>query len=335
MRYTDYSRTATDWVCPRARYWGYEQAGIGVSPVEPEQALSFGIAIAAAAQAIREGKTVPAYTGSPPWSALYAGLTDAYRTRIWPEWSRDYELVAAEIEVQKPLAAGIVYQVRPDAVVRRRSDRTHWIMQDKTTSQSPQNFAGQWAKHAELHATALVTGESLGIDVAGTFVQGWYKGYQKQGTLYSPLAYCWLKPAQPGVGKPQPSFEYRAGWPRVPITDLDVPTWVKSLPDALIRNQFPITQPIPLRRDFAQTYLEQVCQREQQIAAWRAAASDEATVRQQFPQHFTNCHEFSVYRRPCAWHDCCWAPMVTRDPMASGLFVQRTPHHAPEREGQA
>ena len=49
-----------------------------------------------------------------------------------------------------------------------------------------------------------------------------------------------------------------------------------------------------------------------------------------FPQHFMHCDEFSKYRRPCAFRECCWAPTVGRDPIGSGLFTKRIPHHAAE-----
>ena len=98
MRYTDHSRTVTDWTCPRARYWEYEHEGTGLAPIEKDIALSFGSAIADAAEAILQGQAVPCYSGALPWSALYAGLTEAYRTRIWPAWAAHSDIVATDVE---------------------------------------------------------------------------------------------------------------------------------------------------------------------------------------------------------------------------------------------
>ena len=335
VRYTDHSRTVTDQTCPTARYWEYEYQGRGLAPIEKDIALSFGSTIAEAAQAIREGEPTRLYHGGLPWSALYMGLTEAYRTRIWPKWQEQYALVATEVECELLLSPDVTYQARPDAIVKRLSDETYWYIQDKTSSLSPENFSNGWDKLAELHATAKAIEHSLGLKISGAYVQGWYKGYQKTGTLYSPLAYCWLKPGQPGVGKPQPSFEYRPGWPRVPITELDVAAWVKSLPEPVIQQQFPVTAPILIRRDLADRYLGQVLRRELDIKLMLGDVKmTEEEKRLKFPQHFSHCDEFSKYRRPCTFRDCCWAPSVQRDPIVSQMFVWREGHHAGERRQQ-
>lgn len=330
MRFTDHSRTVTDWTCPRARYWGYEHEGRGVQPIEPVIELSFGDAIAKAAEAIRTGQPVPSYGGPLPWAALYQGLTEAYRTVVWPSWQQQFVLVHAEIECELVLSPDVTYQARPDAIVQRLSDQTYWYIQDKTTSLNPENFTKGWEKHPELHATALAVEKKLGLQLSGAYVQGWYKGYPKAGTLYSPLAYCWLKPGQPGISKPQPSFEYRAGWPRVAITEVGVEGWVKSLPVPLVLQQFPVTQAIMLRRDLAEAYLKQTLRRELDLKLWHEGTDSPEEHRSHFPQHFNQCDEWSKYRRPCSWRDCCWAPGVQRDPVGSGLYVIRQPHHEPE-----
>ena len=336
MRFTDHSRTETDQTCPRARYWGYDYNGHGLNPIEKDINLTFGDAMAQAAEAIRHDQPVKAYGGPLPWAALYAGLTEAYRTRIWPQWCKNYRLIATEVECTLPLSPDVTYMARPDAVVQRVSDDTYWYIQDKTSSLSPDNFGSGWDKLPELHATAKAVKHTPGYDISGAIVQGWYKGYLKNNTLYSPLAYCWVKLGQPGVSKPQLSLEYRAGWSREPITKFDAPAWVKSLPEPIIQQQFPVSAPIMIRPDLADTYLAQVLRREEQIRDWadEEFGPIEHTRNEMFPQHFHHCDEWSKYRRPCAFRDCCWAPTVGRDPIGSGLFIRRVSHHAPERDAK-
>jgi len=240
-------------------------------------------------------------------------------------WHWDAELIAAELECTLQLAPDVTYMARPDAVIKR-DDGTYWYVQDKTTSQRPDEFCKGWTTHAELHATALAVEQTCGIEISGAYVQGLYKGYPKNGTLYSPLAYVWAKLAQPGVGKNQYSWEYRSGWERVPITTLDVGAWIQSLPEAIIQQQFPVAGPISINRDLAKTYLAQVRVREQDIKLW----STSPQFKEKFPQHFMHCDEYSKYRRPCAWRDCCWSPVVGRDPIGSGMYQERIPHHTPE-----
>jgi hypothetical protein len=49
---------------------------------------------------------------------------------------------------------------------------------------------------------------------------------------------------------------------------------------------------------------------------------------QHFPMHTRGCD----YPTRCQFQDICWNPEVARDPLASGLFAPRHPHHELERE---
>jgi hypothetical protein len=51
---------------------------------------------------------------------------------------------------------------------------------------------------------------------------------------------------------------------------------------------------------------------------------------ERFPMHIRACD----YPSKCQFQDICWNPEVARDPLASGLYVPREPHHEPERERQ-
>lgn len=331
MRYTDRSRTEADWVCPRSRYWQYEHDGLGIVGVEPNPDLTFGAAIALAAQMIRMEQRPAEVMLPAPYHALYAGLAEAYRSLIWPSTLQQFDVIATELECTLELAPDVLYSARPDAILRRKSDSTLWYFEDKTTSQNPEQFCKQWDKMVQLHASAVVAEGVLKEPIAGAYVQGWYKGYQKAGTFYSPLAYAWCKRAQPGLGKDVWSPTYRVGWERRAITDQGVAAWVSDLPKTLVQDQFPITPPIMIRRDLVKAYFEQVVEREQAIAE---IPIDSNNMTMLFPQHFSNCDEYSKFRRACAYKDCCWAPTVRRDPVGSGLYVKREPHHAAEQIAQ-
>jgi hypothetical protein len=54
----------------------------------------------------------------------------------------------------------------------------------------------------------------------------------------------------------------------------------------------------------------------------------EVFLDERFPMHTRACD----YPTKCQYQDVCWNPTVGRDPLASGLFVPRQPHHELERE---
>lgn len=327
MRYTDRSRTETDWTCPRARFWEYEYQGRGLRPVEPNADLTFGLTIAALVEQVRQGQQPPLRVGTQE-DVLASGLIEAYRTRIWPEWLNEYELMGTELECTWPLTADLTYMARPDAVLKRKSDETYWYLDDKTTSQRAENWAKQWDKAVQMHATGIAIEHTTGWPIMGSLVQGWVKGYQKGGTIYSPLCHAWCKEGQPGMTKDQWKAEYVYGWPRRVISHYPggVAAWVKQLPLAVVLQQFPVAGPIMLRRDLVEIYVDELVRREDEMR------SPQASMARVFPHRFSQCDEFGKFRRPCAHRDCCWAPTVGRDPVGSGMFTWREPHHQPEKE---
>jgi len=331
MRFTDYTRTSLDDTCPKARYWGFEYQGRGLSPVEPNEALAFGLAIARGAMLVRQGwRTWAAGEQSTDQDILQAGLLEAYRTIVWPRWMREFELLHTEVEVGIQLTPDLFYMARPDAVIRRKADQTVWILSDKTTSLSADTFVRLWDKSVQNHAECVAVERTLGLTVSGFYTQGWVKGYTKDRTIYSPLCYGWVKEGQLGLTKDQWREKYVYGWERRRIDrytpllgweDGGIVGWVTQLPVEVVNAQFPVAGPIPVRRDLVDTYLQQIALREGELMTPLAA----------FPQRFHQCDEFGKFRRPCTFRDCCWSPVVGRDPLGSGLYQVREPHHDPEK----
>lgn len=330
MRYVDSSRVAADWVCPKARYWGYHHGGIGLATVEPNSDLQFGLAIAEGVEILRSApKDWGVKLEDSDAAVLAAGLLVAYKLNIWPKWVDEYELVATELECLIKLSSDVTYMARPDAVLKRRSDGTVWVLSDKTTSLNPENFLRIWDKAAQNHAECIAVEHTLGLTVSGFLTQGWYKGYKKLNTIYSPLCYGWAREGTVGLTATQWSAEYKAGWTRRRISEFPggVEAWVKKLPKEVINNQFPLAGPFMVRRDLVKEYLAQVLHREQTITL--AEGGLEVVV---YPKHFSNCDDFSKYHRACEFKECCWSGTVGRDPIGSGLYKRREPHHKIELE---
>ena len=338
MRYLDASRIAADWICPRSRYWGYEFEGGGITPIEPNADLQFGQRIAAQVQRIRDKQPLVAAEATNE-GVLEMGLLLAYTSTIWPLWDAEYEVIATELECAQPLGSALTYLARPDAVLRRRSDGTIWVLSDKTTSLPAATFCQQWQKAVQNHAECVLVEHQLGVTVSGYFTQGWYKGYKKADTIYSPLAFAWCRQGATALTKDVWLAEYKYGWPRRRIDAYPggIAAWIRQLPAELIHAQFPVAGPTLLRRDMVEAYLTQVTIRDETIVDGQGQR--ELDIQKQlswlYPQHFANCDEYGKYRRPCAFRECCWVPSIGLDPLASGLYIKRIPHHDQERLTQA
>jgi hypothetical protein len=86
--------------------------------------------------------------------------------------------------------------------------------------------------------------------------------------------------------------------------------------------------------DELRDWIEQVEYQEREIAEHVAqveAASDEEERRTKLNQFFPMARKSCVYPSMCPFEPLCFGSEdLRRDPLGSGKFVQRTPHHVPE-----
>lgn len=323
MRYTDRSRIVLDWTCRRARYWGYEYQSKGLAPQTPNKDLAFGIAMAEVTANIKLGKPWSLDAFSPSMKDVGEALGLGYEHIIWPGWLKEFDLVEVEAEKPKRLAPELIYNSRPDTVMRRKSDGSLWYgPEDKTTAWVDSLL--NYAKDIQLHATALCLEEVNGEPVAGALVQGLYKGFIKEEKLYHPLVWAYYKEGLAGIVPDQWSTKWVRGWERANTATYPGGrlAWIKKQTESVIAECFPCSPPIMLRRDLAESYFAQTLLREQEIAE----AAGSLSV---FSQNFSQCDQFSKGRSPCQFKDLCWSPTAQKYPLS--LYKFREPHH-PEGE---
>ena len=360
MRFTDRSRTELDWKCPRARYWSTEHGGIGLSPVADAPELVFGkalheafdrfarhvgpgtpieaLALPLRAELLRDlAPLFPDFTRAQELAVIGEGLLRAFALVTWPQLMRDYEVVSPEVEVTYPLSPSVTFMARPDLILRRRDDHTFWYIEYKTTSSNEDRWINAWLKAVQLHSGVFAARATLRLPIEGAIVVGLYKGYadrRREGQRRSPFAYCWRTDDVPGVLAPKIAYEARRqkGWFLAPTWDLPIPfaTYVREMPEGLLREQLPQTPPIFLREDMVETFFAQRAMREERLAEWHAAGAPASALDSLFPQQFSQCSPGWGYS--CAFADACWLPHIGAAPLESGSFVQRVPHHAPERD---
>jgi hypothetical protein len=125
------------------------------------------------------------------------------------------------------------------------------------------------------------------------------------------------------------------GWRRIDV-EQDYPggqaAWVQAWGEEILQ-LFPQTQPILLNQEILDATLEQADWREREIAASRLVMlgdSEErvkgAALNRFFPQNFKQCRP--AWGFDCDFKRCCWQPEIGVDPVGSGLYEPRIPHHS-------
>lgn len=335
MAFTDRSRIELGWLCPRARYLGYEFNGIGLAPLTDNKDLNFGKLMADQVAAIKLGN-IPNTDefANPEEKALAAALLTGYKEIVWPRWLREYEVVAIEQEMPLQLTDWLTYNSRPDTITKRKRDNTYWYgPEDKTTAWVDSLL--NYGNNIQLHATAVCIENNMPeVQIAGCLVQGLYKGFVKEAKLYHPMVYAYRKEGRPGIVPDQWSAKWVRGWERTPTQYYPggVSAWIKQMSEEDLAGVFPTSEPVTIKRPLVNSYLAQVVQRESEIEQWRkeGAKTDDETLNRVFPQHFNQCDSFSKGRAACQFKEACFSPTAKKFPLT--FYKYRNPHHTNELE---
>lgn len=338
IRLVDRSRVELDWTCPRARFWSTEFEGRGIAPQDSRTELIFGSTLHGAFATVLSGAMAdPALLAASIRTELLTvdsnlaligeGLFWAFLRYFHPWLMQQYEVVSLEKEVTLHLGESIYLMVKPDCILRRKADRTLWYVEWKTTGFNNEKWINSWRSAIQLHAGCVAIERELGEELAGSMVVGLYKGYKSNGTLYSPLVAAYYKAGVPGVIPDQWRLEWTKGWERTSLQFYPggMQAWVKQLALEKVRELFPTTPAIPVNREMVESFVQQQFYRERQILEY---ANGNWALDEVFPQHFRSCTP--AFGNACPFRDACWCPTVGEDPLASGLYRRREPHHQME-----
>lgn len=379
LRWVDRSRITADWKCSRARYLNYEFDGTGITADVTSIELFMGTvihdALAAIAEAHIAGKvdidTIATAAGlsireslapegadgdtqnyANEQACLVEGMIRGFYRHVWPRlMAPGWKVIAIEREVVKTLGGDRRLMSKPDLILEDPEGSWHYV-EYKSTSYVRKNWVDSWQTAVQLHSGCAAVEETLGTPVTSVLVQGLYKGYESYGRQNSPFCYVYVKAANPPFSKEIVSYEYQAGYRRVPVWERPggIAAHVAAMPEEILTNQFPQVPPIFIKQEVVDRFLAQTDHRERQIqdaiayigaidtihkreaeagmtpdpeeAGRKIAALDET-----FPQSFDQCDPF--VGRSCQFKRLCHGQVD--DPLTQG-FQRREPHHTPERE---
>lgn len=364
-----YSKTGvtTDWRCPRSRYLGYEYDGKGLSNNTTSLELHLGSilhdGLSAIADATQAGNPVDIdlITNTAAASmkmslmdaidgevqdlefaceqgALAEGILRGFHKYMWPILMSQYPIIKL---VEVPMIYkhdGLGFMARPDLVLQDEAGQ-NWYLEYKSTSSKKDAWFQSWDTSIQVHSTIRAIEEHLGEPVTGVIIQGLYKGYESYGKQSSPFCYCYRRAGNPPFTEDQISYEYRSGFKRYPIWELPggVKKWVESMPDEILAEQFPQTQPIFINHDLIEDFFRQRALREYEIASTLSVLGDDevrddvkqAMIDSVFPQRFDQC--VPSFGKPCAFKKICHGPK-DMNPLENGYKYRSEDHLAPFRE---
>ncbi len=259
----------------------------------------------------------------------------------------EYRVVAIEPELRTTLWSNQDYEVvlmmRPDAVLERRQDGALLQWELKTKQSITSNWINGWEHNLQLVAQQLGIQEyarQSGLSdrsLAGAFIEALIKGRRERdesdGLIkqQSPLIYAYSKPGDGLLVQDQLSPSWKKGWRKSLTSDfLPLEEWIfNRLPSEVTAIKAVIVPPIQPSADEIHQAAEQwgmaAIADYEHAAALRAAPEQqqEHLLNQYFAQNTEHCFRYGK----CKAYELCWQPGVAADPVGSGLFQTRVPHH--------
>jgi len=288
---------------------------------------------------------------------LIAALALAWWRARAAYWRDNFRTVEApERELRLQLTEDVILMGRLDWVVERIADGRKFVVNWKTTSDASARWLKDFATDSQILTEAYAAEQALGLEISGVIIEGLVKGRRytpqgegKQPYQVTPLLYAYKRPANPPL---EPTADYRheytrqkgyvrtAIWedPDLGATEIErLANWVQWLPLEVVEAQIATPEPILRAPDRVQHKIVQIIGIEQRVAEGAEEVNrhthpfDAEGLDFHFPQNERACNW--SFGRGCPFYDICWMPDVGADPIGSGKFMARDPHH-PEMQDE-
>lgn len=296
-------------------------------------------------------------------AALIEALIFGWTRAILPGLLEKFDILAVEEEMLLPMSDRVHLMVRQDLVVRRKSDHKLFVRDFKTAATMTDNSAQEYANSVQMAIGTLAAEKRFGEPVSGYYIDVLLKGqwageYNVESGDYSgprrqrsSLIYGFRKEANPPVWEEdwQYKWKYRGEdgknhtlgklYTKSPVWEtVGVEYWVYTMPLPTLWENFIEIGPFERQNLLVRQYLASAAEEEERWISkvWEAGTEFEADWRSEgqqellsklFPRSY-NCHS---YGSRCSMYDICFrTPGVWEDPLASGKYITRVPHHAPE-----
>lgn len=341
----DRSGCETDDDCGM-RYWMNRiEGGLGVVPLDESPYLTVGKEVhedfsmlakledlseanlaAIAAEMIHTAAVDPILI--PKMEALYrrVGWMAAWGLFMEPQVRATYDTVFMEDELvldRTPLWIAVT----PDRILRNRTTGRLVYYEYKSTISSSRKWLDSWIYAIQLHLGLKAVEEELQETPAFAQIIGLMKGdtYGKSGHLSHPYVWAWFHEAK---GTWSHTYQAAAGWAARPVWEYPggPVAWVRECGEDVARSQFPHTMPIFLNNEMVQDFIVARTHRAEEIASVKDQCRTDITARNRyFRKKIKTCRP--PFGDACPYLMACWHAPTAADPLASGRFKPREPHH--------
>lgn len=336
---TDRTTIETDWLCGAKRWWYKEEGGDGIVPVKEAIYYEVGRDIHSDMERLLNGESINEIIRFEGIN-LHAEITDqlvlerifrrmgwavAFATYILPTLIEKYDVISLEKELildRTPLWIACT----PDVLLRRKSDGRLIYRDYKSVKMLGKSWMDHWPYAIQMHIGLKAIEEELGEVPAYAEVMGLRKGEDRKGKLMHP--YVW---AYWDEKKDLWQHDYKYGLVLRPVWEYPggIEEWVKFLGRDVAIGQFPLSKPIFLDERLLNRTITERILREQEVREVKYTAQLDPNFRAlYFRQNFSEC--LPSFGDPCPYLACCHNASVELNPLASGDFIKRTPHHEVE-----
>lgn len=294
-----------------------------------------------------------------------------FQALIWGWWKvvlpgllRDFELVAIEQEFELE-HKGVVIMTRPDLVLRSRETGKLRIRDFKTAGSISDQYIKEYQESVQMAVSCLaaesVLGEPVSLYELDVLLkgdrrrdynpeEGDYTGPRRQN---SPLCYAYRRPGSPPLQEEdwQPKWRYKGvdgknhvlgrAYRKEPIWEtFSAKAWVEKLGPA-VAESYLLIGPYHRQDVLLRHFMEEISASELAVVdklwslydleeqhGW-ASEEFQVALSRAFPRSY-NCHD--DFGHTCQFYDICFRRDGWQDPLGTGLFVPRRPHHEPERQ---
>ena len=332
-------RTAEEVVelCGMKYYWYRVHGERGIVPVEEEEYFITGRGLHEDLEGFAQGKTTEEVLfslGALPPGATQIELENFSRRLGWvaawgvyvePLLRNDFAEVSYESEYildRSPLWVAI----RPDRIQRRKGGGLVY-REWKSTSTIKREWVDHWTYAIQVHLGLAAIKEELGEEIEYGQVTGFYKGFNRDGRLVHPYVWAYFKGGEW-------SHEYKYGWEHRPVWEYEngMLDWVRRCGKEVADKQFIWSAPVFLDERKVEEWVAVRKFRHHEIElAKNWAKINPVTRRRIFKPASIHCRP--AYGPACPYLAACHNYTVNSDPVGSGLYKPRTPHHEIELVG--
>lgn len=276
--------------------------------------------------------------------ALAEGLARVWTIHKLPKLLQDYKVIEVEREHRIPFGKEMEMLSRIDGVLQRRSDDALFAGPEfKTTGWMSEDYVESWRYSVQTLSHCLDVKHVYGEFPSGVLMEFLYKGVKRKDkdggyNYYSPLVRAYMR--QDDISG-QKEFGFDGGlarrkeWVTIEPYTMGMEHWVTQLPEEVIDTILFSTIVYRSPRELDE-WVKQVEIRQYKIATALGLLNDgepsvegaDDIMASVFPARLDNFCYSNQYKKKCPYLDVCYH--VIDDPLESGVFVAREPHHPGE-----